>query len=423
MDRLRAGLLDRIDAFAGAGPAHGRPRLRAASEITGIGIVGCGFVADFYADTLPLHPELRLVACADRDKERAKRFAERNRCKPSGSLEQLLADPEVEIVVNLTNPASHAEVTRSVLQAGKHVYSEKPLAADVASARDLVELARASGLVLSAAPCSVLGDAASALRSALRRGDIGAVRLAYAELDDGPIHLMQPDEWASPAGTPWPWRDEFMVGCTLEHASYHLTWLVALFGSVTQVTAFSRTLVPEKHRDLPGHLCGPDFSTAVLLFESGLVARLTCSIVAPHDHSLRLIGDEGVLEVDEAWHFGAPLTIRHFGALGLRVETYPWLLRHGWTRRLFGARSRKSDLSPERDWRSRLRRHEMDYALGVAEVAAAVREGRPSRLPAELALHVTEISHAVAGSGEGGAMAEIVSRCGPLDLPASAGSP
>jgi predicted dehydrogenase len=338
----------------------------------------------------------------------------RNGCAAFPTLERLLEDDRIEIVVNLTNPESHAEVTRASLEAGKHVYSEKPLASDLATAQELAELAKSRGRVLASAPCSVLGEAAAAMRAAVRRGDIGPIRLAYAELDDGPIHRMRPEGWASPAGTPWPWRDEFMTGCTVEHASYHLSWLVALFGSVTRVIAFSRAMVPDKHPDLPADLCAPDFSVAILLFESGVVARLTCSVVAPHDHSLRLIGDAGVLEVDEVWHFGAPLKIQPEGRLTLRAETYPWLTRHGWTRSLFGIRPRRSDLSPRAGLRRRLRRHEMDYALGPAEVAAALREGRRCRLSPELALHVTEITHAIANAGEKGITTEIVSRCAPL---------
>ena len=294
LDRFRGALLNRIDSFAGAGPDQPRQRSPGVREI-GIGIVGCGFVADFYAATLPLHPELALVGCTDLNETRALVFAQRNGCVAFLTLNDLLQDNRIEIVVNLTNPESHAEVTGASLEAGKHVYTEKPLASDLAIARELTELAKSRGLVLASAPCSVLGETAAAMRAAVRRGDIGPVRLAYAELDDGPIHRMRPDRWASTAGTPWPWRNEFMTGCTVEHASYHLTWLVALFGSVVRLIAFSGVMVPDKHPDLPADLCAPDFSVATLVFESGVVARLTCSIVAPHDHSLRLIGDFGRL--------------------------------------------------------------------------------------------------------------------------------
>jgi predicted dehydrogenase len=414
LDRLRGALLNRIDAFAGAGPQQLARDGAEQERLTGIGVVGCGFVADFYAANLPLHPELRLIGCTDLNETRAKVFAQRNVCTAFPSLKDLLEDDSIEIVVNLTNPENHAAVTRASLEAGKHVYTEKPVAPEIATAQELVELARSRGLMLASAPCSVLGETATAMRAAVRRGDIGAVRLAYAELDDGPIHRMHPEKWASPAGTPWPWRNEFMTGCTVEHASYHLTWLVALFGSVTRVTAFSRPLVPDKHADLPADLCAPDFSVAILLFECGVAARLTCSIVAPHDHSMRLIGDAGVLEVDEVWHYGAPLKIHPDTGLALRAKTYPWLVRHSWARALFGLRARKSDFSPRAGLRRRLRRHEMDYALGPAEVAAAMRERRQCRLSPELGLHVTEITHAIANAGEEGATIEIVSRCAPL---------
>ena len=414
LDRLRGVVLDHIDGLTGPGPKH-----QAKTEVTdrrsaGIGIVGCGYVADFYAATLPMHPELWLVGCSDLNETRAQVFAQRNDCAAFPSLGDLLNDERIQIVVNLTSPEGHAVVTRASLEAGKHVYTEKPLAHDLSAAQGLVELAKSRGLVLAAAPCSVLGETATAMRAAVRRGDIGTIRLAYAELDDGPIHRMRPESWASPAGTPWPWRSEFTTGCTVEHASYHLTWLVALFGSVTRVTAFSRAMVPDKHPDLPKELCAPDFSVAILLFECGVVARLTCSIVAPHDHSLRLIGDAGVIEVDEVWHFGAPVRIRAERSLLLRSQTYPWLTRHAWTRALFGIRPRKSDLSPRTGLLRRLRRHEMDYALGPAEVAAAVREGRECRLSPELALHVTEITHAIANAGETGVTMEVASRSASL---------
>jgi predicted dehydrogenase len=372
------------------------------------------FVADFYAANLTLHPELRLVGSTDLDGSRAEQFAARNGGKVYATVDDLLADPSIAVVVNLTNPASHFEVTKASLNADKHVYSEKPLATDTSDARELVALASSRGRILASAPCSVLSESAEAMRAAVRRGDIGQVRLAYAELDDGPIHQMHPEEWSSPAGTPWPWRDEFAVGCTIEHASDPLTWLVAMFGPVSSVVAFSTTIVPAKHPDLPHEQCGPDFSVAAIQFASGLVARLTCSIVAPHDHSLRLVGDQGVLTVDECWHFGAPLTIHRFSELGLRAETYPWLTRHAWARTLFGIGGTKSDLSPKASWRRWLRRHEMDYALGVAELAASLRDGRPCRLSADLALHVTEVARAASDARVQGQSVVILSACSPL---------
>lgn len=408
--RLGNLLLNRLDRWSGPLPDAPTPA-PAACRPTGVAFAGCGFVADFYAANLKLHPELKLIGVTDRDPARSARLAGRHACKAYPSLEALLADPEVEIVANLTNPHSHFEISRAALQCGKHVYSEKPLALDLAEAEQLVALADEQRLLLSAAPCSVLSPTAQALRDAIDRGDVGTVRLAYAELDDGAIHRMHPEQWASPAGTPWPWRDEFTVGCTIEHAAYHLTWLVNLFGSAHSVAALSSRLAPAKHPDLPPERSAADFSVACIRFESGVVARLTCSIVAPHDHSLRIVGDDGVLSIDECWHYRTPVRLRRSTPLARRAETYAWIGREGLAARLFGLSGRRSDLSPGASWRSRVRRHEMDYALGIAELAAALRHGRPSRLSAALALHVTEITLAIHQASEHGATVKLKTRC------------
>jgi predicted dehydrogenase len=402
-DRARSMLLNAVDRVGGSIATDAIPPDRAADAApTGIAFVGCGFVADFYGALLARHPALRLIGVTDLDAARAGRFAARLDCRVYASLDALLADPAVTLVVNLTNPASHYEVSQRCLEAGRHVYSEKPLALRFDEALQLVLLAEAKGLLLSGAPCNVLGESARALERALDAGAIGRVRLVYAELDDGAIHRMAPEEWASAEGTPWPWRDEFTVGCTLEHAGYHLTPLVALFGPVRRVTAFAHTVVPDKHADLAADLVAPDFSVACLEFRSGVVARLTCSIVAPHDHALRVIGDAGVIELDECWHNGAPLRLRRASALHDRAETYTWLSRHGWARLLFGLDGRAVTNGVRTGWRRRMRRHEMDYLLGVADLARAIREARPPRVPARLLLHVNEIALAIDAARSGG---------------------
>jgi predicted dehydrogenase len=151
-----------------------------------IAVVGCGYVVDDYLRTLPEHPELTLVGVTDLDQTRAQRVAERyrTRCYPTNAA--LLEDPEVELVVNLTHPQSHHEVSRAALLAGKHVYSEKPLSLVSEDAQDLAALARERGLMLSGAPCNLLGASWAAVRRLVRDGAIGRTRVVYAELDDTP---------------------------------------------------------------------------------------------------------------------------------------------------------------------------------------------------------------------------------------------
>jgi predicted dehydrogenase len=240
-----------------------------------IAIVGCGFVADYYLKTLPNYPELEIAGVTDRVKSRIEHFSAYHKVPTYESVQALLADPSVELVLNLTNPRSHYEVSKAALESGKHVYSEKPLAMAMPEAEELVKLADAKGLLISSAPCSLLGETAQTLWKALREQKVGQVRLVYAEMDDGLVHRMPYKSWISESGIPWPYKDEFEVGCTLEHAGYYVTWLTAFFGPAETVTAFSACLVPDKQTDVALEVNAPDFSVACIKFASGVVARLT----------------------------------------------------------------------------------------------------------------------------------------------------
>ena len=115
------------------------------------------------------------------------------------------------------------------------------------------------------------------------------------KLDDDFMPQAPYRRWQSISGAQWPYRDEFRVGCTLEHAGYYLTWLLAMFGTVERVIAASANVAVGC---IDGKLpAAPDFSCATLFFKSGVVVRLTCSIVARHNHEIRIIGDDGILEL------------------------------------------------------------------------------------------------------------------------------
>ena len=142
------------------------------------------------------------------------------------------------------------------------------------------------------------GEAAQTLWLAVRRSEIGKVRLVYAELDDDFVPLAPYRKWLSESGAPWPFRDEFTVGCTVEHAGYYLTWLMAMFGTVEKS---HRGLGKSRPRTSSVMALKPrPTSPAQLCSLSRVIARLTCSIVAPHNHSIRIIGDNGILEVADA---------------------------------------------------------------------------------------------------------------------------
>jgi predicted dehydrogenase len=362
-----------------------------------IGFVGCGYTADMYIQSLKKYPHLELVAVTDRNQKRALEFGAYYSVKTCPTVEALLADPNIEMIVNITNPRSHFDVSKACLEAGKHVYSEKPLTMTFSQAQELVELANRKGLYLSSAPCGILGETAQTLWKALRNNEIGTVRVVYAEFDDGPVHLQDPHIWRSPSGAPFPYRDEFEVGYTLEHAGYYLTWCTAFFGPAKTITAFSACLWPDKQvvAEEPLYVTIPDFSVACITFESGVVVRLTCSLVAPHNHSMQIVGDKGVLTVEECLNYSAPVYLDKYSSLRFRAKRYPITRSYPFIKNWLDLHSRVYSPVKKFSWKKRNARHRQDYARGVAELARAITEQRPARLPADYCLHVTELVWAI----------------------------
>ncbi len=350
---------------------------------TGVVFVGCGFVADSYRQCLGLHEGLRLVGVFDRDPERLAAYAGYWGDRAYRSLDEALAEPEAGIVVNLTSVECHFEVTRAALRAGRHVYTEKPLALTRAQAALLRDEAKAAGRRIAAAPCNLLGESAQTLWRAVREGRIGTPRLVYAEIDDGMVHKAAYRHWISRSGRPWPARDEFEIGCTFEHAGYALTLLAAMFGPARRVTAFAKLIAPDKGTRPPLAHPAPDFSVGLIEFDDGVVARLTNSIVAPYDHRFRVIGDDGCLEICELWDYASPVRWRRPATSRLAR----------FAERRFGGFP-PAKLSPARKCplpRGR-GRPTMDFLRGVAELAQAIRDDRPCRLDADFAVHVAEVT-------------------------------
>jgi predicted dehydrogenase len=348
-----------------------------------IAFIGCGYVADLYAQTLANHGNLKLVGAYDRDVDRQRAFCAYYGIPGYADLDDLLGDPAVEIVVNLTNPRSHFEVTRRCLEAGKHVYSEKPLGMTAEEARFLVELARRQRVSLAGAPCTMLSESAQTLWRAVQSGMVGQVRLVYAEMEDGMVHREKFRKWRSCSGAPWPAMDEFEVGCTFEHAGYQLAILATMFGPARRVTSFSSCRIPDKAPDLMPATKTPDFSVGCIEFADGTVARLTCGVVGPANRSLTVIGDIGCITLVDVWDYHSPVLFnsKKHGAVARRLETW------------FGVgRDQPVPLVHRKKFRSAGWANSMDFARGIAEQAAAIAENRPCRLSGELAMHITEVT-------------------------------
>lgn len=386
-------------------------------------IIGCGYVADSYMLTLPAHRELDLVGVHDRDESRREAFRSHHGVRAFDSMAELLDDASVELVLNLTSPRSHAEVTRACLQKGKHVYSEKPLGMTVGEATELASLATQRRLMLSSAPCSMLGETAQTMWKALRDGLIGRVRLVIANFDDGMIApRMQPWNWRSASGAKWPAKDEFEVGCTFEHAGYFLTWLAAFFGPARRMTAHAATLIPDKGVAVDS--MAPDFTAGCIEYDDGVLARVTCSLVAPHDKSLTIVGDHGVLSTRSLRDDAAPVYLRLEplgGTLAKAERTINgmqrWLERHAswvpWAwkewrfEKMIPFARRPPPLLP-RDGKR------VDFCRGPAELVRAVREKRQCLLPADLGVHVVEVIEALQYPGRSGVPKELSTTFSPI---------
>lgn len=324
-----------------------------------IAIVGCGNISRGYAETLRAYPQLRLVGAADQDPQRARDFAAAHGGTAYASLDELLADDSVELVINLTIHHAHAAVITQCLEAGKHVFSEKPLALSYAEAHALVELAEARGLRLGCAPITYMGEAQQTAWQLIRQGRLGTVRIAYAEVNWGRIETWHPN--------PVPFYD---VGPLFDVGVYPLTLLTAIFGPARRVVGYGQVVFPDRvtKDGTPFHLDTADFIVALVEHASGAVTRLTADFyVGNHtfQKGLEFHGDLASLYLHSWDRFNATVEVADFGG---QYESVP-LVRAPY--------------------------EGIEWARGVAEMADAIAAGRPHRATGAHAAHVVEILEAV----------------------------
>ncbi len=363
-----------------------------------VAVLGCGFVADMYLATRRNWGALEFVGAYDNNPGRLQTFAQHHRLKAYGTFDELLSDESVELVLNLTNPRSHFETTQACLRAGKHVYSEKPLAMDSEQAAELARIANDCGRTLSTAPCSILSETAQTMWKGIQDGIVGPIRLVYASFDDGMVHRQDPTRWTSSSGAKWPAKDEYEVGCTYEHAGYVLTWLAAFFGPARRIVAYSSTRIEDK--GIPVDTMAPDFSVGCIEYDNDVVARVTCGLVAPIDKSIQIIGENGVLSTKYVRNDGSPVYLKkipynrithgiasRISNTRLRIEN---LLRLPFS--LSGLQFEKKlpyVLPPQ--FRAATGNKLVDFLRGPAEQVEAIQQGRDCRLSTEMGVHIVEI--------------------------------
>jgi predicted dehydrogenase len=321
-----------------------------------VGIVGCGNIAGPYARSIAAHDELELVAVTDVDPDRAAALAGEHGCRVHDSLAALLSDPAVDIVVNLTVHHAHYAVTKQSLEAGKHVYSEKPMALEADEARELVDLAVSHGVRLACAPSTFLGEAQQTVGAIIRRGELGPVRAVYADVNWGRIETWHP--------APIPFYD---VGVLVDVGVYPLTIATAFLGPAVAVEARGWELLPERTTTSGERyrIGSPDLIVATVELAGGTVMRLTGSFYVGRPSRQRGLvefhGDAGSIALGSFQDFDA--TVER-GPAGGEYEPVPHLRE------------------PYRG---------IDWGRGLADLARSIVEGTPQRVTGTHAAHVVDI--------------------------------
>jgi len=350
-----------------------------------IGIIGCGDICPNYLRHAKDFKSLDVAACADRIHERAEKMAAEHGVPRACPVDELLADPEIEIVVNLTTPASHFEVAMRAVEAGKHVYNEKPLALELDEAKALLDAAKAKGVRVGCAPDTFLGGGIQTSRKLIDDGAIGEPVAAVAFwMDSGPEAWHPAPEFLFKYG----------AGPMLDIGPYFITALVALVGPVRRVCGMARAAYPTRtvgSGPLQGSVIEvevPTHVTGTLEFTSGALATViqTWDVKGSALPLMEIYGTRGTLGVPNAADFGGT----------------PRLIEAG-----------------ETTWRERPLTHEVGgRSLGVADMAYAIRSGRPHRAGGALAAHVLDIMHAFHASSDAGRAIELTTTCErPAPLP------
>jgi predicted dehydrogenase len=353
-----------------------------------VGVIGCGNISAAYLKAARTFPILNIVALADARPEAARARAEEFGLK-AAPVEALLADPAVEVVLNLTIPRAHVEVGLQALAAGKHVYAEKPLGVALAEARRLVEAAQGRGLRLGSAPDTFLGGGHQTARRVIDEGRIGKP-MAGTAVFMCPGHERwhpDPDFYYKPGGGPM-----------LDMGPYYITALVNLLGPIESVVGVASRARAERvigSKARKGERIAVEVAThvtGVLRFVSGAAVTMTMSFdVAKHRHShIEIYGESGAMIVPDPNKFGGPIEIAAAGEEWAEVAV----------------------AGPYADDNYR--------SLGLADMAQAIRTGRAHRASGALAFHALEAMCAFQTSSDTGAVVSIASRPErPAPVPAS----
>lgn len=351
-----------------------------------VGVIGCGNISGIYFKNGKWLESIDIVACADLVPDRAKARAAEFSIPRACTVQELLADPDIEIVINLTIPIAHAEVAFAALEAGKCVYNEKPLAISREDGRKMLELAKSKGLLVGCAPDTFMGGGLQTCRKLIADGAIGEpVAVSAFMLCHGHESWHPDPEFYYKVGG----------GPMFDMGPYYITALVSLIGPIRRVTGSARITFPERiitsqpkngtkiKVDVPTHVAG------VMDFANGAIGTLVTSfdVWSNRMPNIEIYGAEGSLGVPDPNGFGGPVLLRRAG---------------------------------EKEWSDVPLTHiyaDNSRGIGVADMAYALRSGRPARASGQLAYHVLDVMHAFHDASHEGKHIELTSGYRPAPLP------
>ncbi len=356
----------------------------------GVGIIGCGNISTTYFSLAPLFKGLKVLACADINMEAARARAEEYKVKAQ-TIDELLANDELDVIVNLTIPDAHFPVSKRILEAGKHVYSEKPLVLTLEQGEELRRIAKDKGLAVGCAPDTFLGGAHQLARRFIDDGGIGRIT-------SGSCHVM------SPGMEMWhPNPDFFFLpggGPILDLGPYYVANLINLIGPVKRVGAMTsmasptRTITSQPRNGELIPVKTPTTIQALLEFASGARITLTASWdVWSHRHAnMELYGTEGSLYVPDPNFFGGTVE-----ASGRDKDIKPL---ENWAHP-FGIANQESPSGARANYRT----------AGLADMAASLIDGRDARCSLDRTLHGVDVMTSILKSGEEGRFIDLTTTC------------
>ncbi len=349
------------------------------AEVIKVGIIGCGDISQAYFNATRKLDALEITACASRTMASARAKAEANGVAAVTD-DELLADPEIQIVLNLTTPQAHTEINLKALNAGKHVYCEKPFAVTREEAQQVLTLAQEKGLRVGSAPDTFLGGGLQTCRKLIDEGVIGrpVAGTAFVMCHGHESWHPNPGFYYLNGGGP-----------LLDLGPYYLTALVHLLGPVKRVAAICSRAFDERRatsESASGQILPVEVNThtaGTLEFCNGAVITLVMSFDVWKSNSrlIEIHGTEGSLQVPDPNMFSGPVSLFKDGMKGWEEQP----LTHGYTENM--------------------------RSIGAADMACAIQSGRPHRCSAEMAFHVLDVMHAFDESSERGSHIVIKSTC------------